>query len=260
MDEILDLSNKEQFENHLQKYGFFYYYYDNDNKKIIDDMLEYSKKYFALPQEMKERELMGQDGLGYAATKMFKLRKDIVEMKESYSQRHNSVIYQNNPVTQKYNKLLSTIGMEISNKIINFLDIKPEYCEKLVENTCETLTMIHYPVINNTNNICGCAEHTDWGYITILHTNENGLQIKIDDNWVDLPIKPNHFIINIGDMLELLSGGKYKSTVHRVMTAKEKYSIVYFFEPDLDCIIVSPDNKKVVVYGDYLGQKLIQAL
>lgn len=86
-----------------------------------------------------------------------------------------------NPITEKYTKLLTTIGMEIFNKIIKFLDIKPEYHERLVKNTWETL--IHYPVINDiNNNVCGCAEHTDWGWIRILYTNENGLQIKIDNN------------------------------------------------------------------------------
>ena len=63
-------------------------------------------------------------------------------------------------------------------------------------------------------------------------------------------------------MLEILSGGEYKSTLHRVLTINEKYSLAFFFEPNMDCII-SPYNcndlYKPIKFSEYFGQKISES-
>ena len=55
-----------------------------------------------------------------------------------------------------------------------------------------------------------------------------GLEIFIDNEWVNVSNKPNHFIVNIGYMLEVLSNSKNKSTIHRVTNKNEKYILAFF--------------------------------
>ena len=88
----------------------------------------------------------------------------------------------------------------------------------------------------------------------MLVTNEEGLQIKtVNNEYIDVSPIPGCFIINIGDMLEKVTKGLFKSTVHRVVaTGKERYSFPYFYDPGFDKKIheldikISEDEKKVI--------------
>lgn len=111
-------------------------------------------------------------------------------------------------------------------------------------------------MIDSNDSICGCKEHTDWGYLALLITDSEGLQIKTTEGWVNVLNKPNHFIVNVSDMLEIISNGKYKSTIHRVITTEEKYSIVFFYEPSEDCIIKTL-NENFMILKIIFTMKLI---
>src|SRR5262245_4280959 len=64
----------------------------------------------------------------------------------------------------------------------------------------------------------GVGEHTDYGLLTILRQDDTGgLQVKSRSRWIDAPPIPGSFLCNIGDMLERLTRGIYRSTPHRVL-------------------------------------------
>lgn len=51
----------------------------------------------------------------------------------------------------------------------------------------------------------------------MLMISDKGLQVKDrQDNWIDVDPIPNTFVINIGDILEKMTKGLYKSTPHKV--------------------------------------------
>ncbi|KAL7468957.1 hypothetical protein ACHAXS_009202 [Conticribra weissflogii] len=90
--------------------------------------------------------------------------------------------------------------------------------------------------------IYACGAHSDYGMITLLLTDENpGLQVKLNnENWIDIPPRKGAFVVNIGDMFERWTNGKFRSTVHRVLTplgGNERYSVPFFFEPDFDALV-----------------------
>jgi isopenicillin N synthase-like dioxygenase len=87
----------------------------------------------------------------------------------------------------------------------------------------------------------GVGEHTDYGLLTLLAQDDNGgLQVKTPNGWIEAPPIQGTVVCNIGDMLDRLTGGVYRSTPHRVrnVSGKSRLSFPFFFDPAFDAEIV----------------------
>ena len=81
----------------------------------------------------------------------------------------------------------------------------------------------------------GVGEHTDYGLLTILkQDNIGGLEVKSQGRWLSAPPIDGTFVCNIGDMLDRMTGGLYRSTPHRVraQTSQGRFSFPFFFDPN----------------------------
>jgi isopenicillin N synthase-like dioxygenase len=100
--------------------------------------------------------------------------------------------------------------------------------------------IFNYPHSQATNDSVeqwGVGEHTDYGLLTILRQDDvGGLQVKSRSRWIDAPPIPGSFICNIGDMLDRLTRGIYRSTPHRVIPSRsrDRLSFPFFFDPNFD--------------------------
>ena len=86
----------------------------------------------------------------------------------------------------------------------------------------------------------GVAEHTDYGLLTMLAQDDcGGLQVHGTEGWIDVDPVRNSFVCNIGDMLERMTGGRYRSTPHRVRntSGRDRLSFPFFFDPSWDARI-----------------------
>jgi isopenicillin N synthase-like dioxygenase len=86
----------------------------------------------------------------------------------------------------------------------------------------------------------GVGEHTDYGLLTILKQDDTGgLQTKSKSGWINAPPIANSFVCNIGDMLDRMTGGLYRSTPHRVRNTRpcDRLSFPFFFDPNFNAAI-----------------------
>ena len=87
----------------------------------------------------------------------------------------------------------------------------------------------------------GVGEHTDYGLLTLLRQDAvGGLQVRSAAGWIEAPPIEDSFVCNIGDMLDRMTGGLYRSTPHRVRlntSGRDRLSFPLFFDPDFDARI-----------------------
>ena len=100
------------------------------------------------------------------------------------------------------------------------------------------IKIVHYPATAASSQ--GVGAHRDSGVLTLLlaEPGSQGLQVRAgrDGDWVDVPARDGAFIVNIGELLELATGGYLRATEHRVnlRRAADRISVPYFFNPRLD--------------------------
>ena len=97
--------------------------------------------------------------------------------------------------------------------------------------------IFHYPPSPPEDESWGVGEHTDYGLLTLLAQDDSGgLQLAAPEGWIDAPPMPGTLVCNIGDMLDRLTGGWYKSTPHRVrnLSGHGRLSFPFFLDPGFD--------------------------
>lgn len=108
------------------------------------------------------------------------------------------------------------------------------------------LRLLHYPPAREMNDDggakfqYGAGAHTDFGAITLLLQDEQpGLEVWDGraGKFVAVDPTPGAFVVNVGDMLSAWTGGRYKSSIHRVINKNpvDRYSAAFFFDGSLDC-------------------------
>jgi isopenicillin N synthase-like dioxygenase len=130
------------------------------------------------------------------------------------------------------------------------------------------LRMLHYPPQppDSPDDLFGSQPHTDYGFITLLVQDDaGGLQVRTrDGSWMDAPPVPGSFVMNVGDITQRWTNDRFVSTPHRVrnFSGRDRYSIPYFFDPDMDALIEciaaagQAPRHAPVEFGAYLMSRL----
>lgn len=100
--------------------------------------------------------------------------------------------------------------------------------------------IFHYPEPSDDDSApWGVAEHTDYGLLTLLaQDGTGGLEVLGPGGWVEVPPDPGTLVCNLGDMVQRVTGGRYRSTLHRVRRPpRDRISMPLFLDPAWDAMV-----------------------
>ena len=165
---------------------------------------------------------------------------------------------------ETYYAAMEDLAKRIMAAFAEALGLESSYFDRFISNPISALRALHYPTTTDTiiEKQQRAGAHTDYGSLTILlpQVGTTGLQIKKKNSWIDVPALEDCLIINIGDLMELWTAGRWVSTLHRVIARPNqppRKSLAYFHQPDWDSIInpINSNNYESVVSGPYLMDK-----
>jgi anthocyanidin synthase len=233
------------------------------NHGIPEDLTERVKKagddFFKLPIEEKERYANDQASgkiQGYGS-KLANNASGQLEWEDYFfhlvypEDKRDLSIWPKTPsdytvATSEYARLLRALATKILSALSLSLGLEEGRLEKEVGGLEEMLLQMkinYYPICPQPELALGVEAHTDVSALTfILHNMVPGLQLFYEGKWVTAKCVSNSIIMHIGDTIEILSNGKYKSILHRGLVNKEKVRISWavFCEPPKEKIILKP--------------------
>ncbi|MGO9559601.1 MAG: isopenicillin N synthase family dioxygenase [Acidimicrobiales bacterium] len=144
-------------------------------------------------------------------------------------------------VVLSYIDEMTRVGQGVLTGIALGLGLEPDFFSSgLTSDPLVLFRIFCYPVAAPTADQWGVGEHTDYGLLTLLGQDANsGLQVRTPQGWVEAEPRAETFVCNLGDMLERLTGGMYRSTPHRVRNAAgvDRLSFPFFLDPSWDSTI-----------------------
>ena len=165
-----------------------------------------------------------------------------------------------------FRRLLGAGAMVLHRAFAKDLGLPLDFFKDKLDRPMATLRLLHYPVDPGE---IGAGEHTDYGNITLLATDDvGGLEVRTRaGEWLVAPPIPGAFVVNIGDCLMRWTNDVYVSTPHRVVnrSGRERYSIAFFFDPNPEALVqaipscVAPGETPrypPIVAADYLKMRL----
>jgi isopenicillin N synthase-like dioxygenase len=245
-------------------YGFFYITGHGVDEALQQRLENLSREFFAQPLDEKLKIRMALGGRawrGYfpVGNELTSGKADLkegiyfgAELSEAHplvkarTPMHGRNLFPENipalrETVLEYMKAMTALGHQLMQGVALSLELEASYFARRY--TAEPLTLFrifNYPPAASPQNdqaSWGVGEHTDYGVLTILKQDIlGGLQIKSRSHWIDaIPIE-NALVCNIGDMLDRMTGGLYRSTPHRVKnpTRHHRLSFPFFFDPNFN--------------------------
>jgi isopenicillin N synthase-like dioxygenase len=138
------------------------------------------------------------------------------------------------PAVEAYYAAIFALGRRLFDGFALALGLEEGYFDAMVTRPPSKLRLIHYPFDGAAQDAPGIGAHTDYECFTILLADKPGLEVMNDQGqWIDAPPVEGAFVVNIGDMLEVMTAGTFVATAHRVRTvSEERYSFPLFYACD----------------------------
>ena len=251
--------------------GFFYVTGHGVPPALIARMDAAAREFFALPEAVKLEIAMARGGrawrgffpVGAELTSGRPDRKEGIyfgtEEPDSDRPLHGRNLFPTQvPALRdsvlEYIDRLTATAQDVLRAVAVSLGLDPEYfAAGYTRNPTVLFRIFHYPPTEPGAEDWGVGEHTDYGLLTLLAQDGNGgLQVRTATGWVDAPPLPGAFVCNIGDMLDRLTGGWYRSTPHRVrnVSGRDRLSFPFFFDPDFSAEVPPLPSRP----ADHTGQ------
>ncbi|GMI83761.1 Germination Insensitive to ABA Mutant 2, Gain-of-function in ABA-modulated Seed germination 2 [Hibiscus trionum] len=246
----------QQLGKACQDWGFFMVTNHGVPESLMKAIIEACRGFFDLTEEEK-REFQGKhvlDPIRYGTS--FNAAVDKILCWRDYLKifQHPQFHSPNKPpafreIAAEYSKRVRQVAKEILRGVSESLGLEDNYIGKTLnlEHGLQVMAANFYPPCPQPELAMGLPAHSDHGLLTLLIQNQiGGLQVQHNGKWVNIDPIPNSFLANVGDHVEILSNGKYKSVLHRAVVNNRdvRISIAMPHGPALDAV-VSPASRLV---------------
>ncbi|EFJ15003.1 2-oxoglutarate-iron(II)-dependent oxygenase [Selaginella moellendorffii] len=275
----VDLQSKTAMEDikfACEEWGFFELINHGVPEDVIEDMVKNTHTFFNLSTTEKMK---------YFSEDVFNPMRfctSLTPSKESYLDWHdhlqhwfkcdnlNNHPYPNIPihygeVTKNYVKNMQILGKKLLIVMSKALGLHENKLQEIYGNEEMIVRLNYYPPCPDPERALGLNPHSDSGGITILWQDQvGGLQIQKEGKWYNVRCNSNALIVNVGDQVEIITNGIFKSVIHRAIVNRNLYrmSMASFFNPCAQAIIApiqelldkqNPAQYKARLSKDYIG-------
>ncbi|XP_031384128.1 1-aminocyclopropane-1-carboxylate oxidase [Punica granatum] len=238
----------EKIKDACENWGFFEIVNHGISHELMDAVESLTKGHYRKCMEQRFRELVASKGLEA-------VQNEVTDMdwESTFFVRHlpESNISEIPDLEDEYRKAMKEFALKLE-----------KLAEELLDLLCENLGLQkgylkqafygsrgptfgtkvgNYPPCPKPDLIKGLRAHTDAGGIILLFQDDkvSGLQLLKDGKWVDVPPMRHSIVVNLGDQLEVITNGRYKSVLHRVVaqTDGNRMSVASFYNPGSDAVI-----------------------
>ena len=238
------------------------------DRALRDELEALFREFFALPDEEKARIAMARAGsawrgwfpVGGELTSGEPDRKEGVYFGTELAADdprvvagtplHGANLFPERPaalarVTLRWIDEVSSLGAALLRGLALGLGLDEDwFARTLTADPTILFRAFHYPPGDEDS--WGVGEHTDYGLVTLLaQDHHGGLQVRTQGEWIDVPPDPYAFVVNVGDMLDRMTRGRYRSDPHRVrnLSGQDRVSFPLFIDPSWDAEVVAlPDS------------------
>lgn len=248
--------------------GFFYLQGHGVSTRALNEAFEYSRRFFALPIDQKRGILaslstknrgytpmaeetldVNNQSVGDQKEGLYFGREVLLDSLDASLPLHGPNLWPSEEVIPGFRKVIETYIGELNALAFRLLrlfslalGLDASALDSKFHPPMTFLRPLRYAPVKSSpeEGVFGAGAHSDYGMLTILATDEvPGLEVLLHGTWIQVNPLPGTFIINLGDLFQRWSGGRFKSTVHRVVNrlGKERYSIPFFFEPRFDTLL-----------------------
>lgn len=240
-----------------RKVGFFYITGHSVSILMRQALIEQTQQFFALPLSDKMRNYIGNHSYshrGYVPEGEEVFANGKHDRKEAFDlgfdlPANDPDVLAETPMhgvnvwpeqegfamtVSSYYQAVFALGQKLLQGFALALGLDEHAFDTYVKKPTTQLRLIHYPFDANATDSPGIGAHTDYECFTILLPTAPGLEVMNGHGeWIDAPPLKDAFIVNIGDLMEMWSGGAFVATAHRVRkVSQERYSFPLFFGCD----------------------------
>ncbi|KAL9243482.1 hypothetical protein vseg_017365 [Gypsophila vaccaria] len=231
-----------------ENWGFFEVVNHTLSHELLDTVERMTKEHYKKCREHKFKDMVESKGLVAAESEI-----NDIDWESTFYLRHrpSSNLSEVPDLDDEYRNVMREFAAEIEKLSEQLLDLLCEnlglekgYLKKAfygANGPTFGTKVSSYPPCPKPDLIKGLRAHTDAGGIVLLFQDDkvSGLQLLKDGQWVGVPPMKHSIVVNLGDQLEVITNGKYKSVMHRVIaqTDGNRMSIASFYNPGSDAVI-----------------------
>ncbi|CAN6718383.1 unnamed protein product [Malus baccata var. baccata] len=231
--------------------GFFQVKNHGVPETMIKNMLTIAREFFQLPESERLKMYSDDPSKTTRLSSSFNVRTEKLSNWRDFLRLHCYPLqdyvqeWPNNPPlfreqVGEYCTNVRELVLRLLEAISESLGLEKNYIVKALGKQGQHMALNYYPPCPQPELTYGLPGHTDANLVTILLQDEvPGLQVLRNGKWVAVNPIPNTFIVNIGDMMQVISNNRYKSVLHRAVVNcnSERISIPTFYCPSLDAVI-----------------------